>query len=141
VVGPGYGCKKPELKVEITEKKLVDYEAELANTPSDLSQFINKNVSYKSVSSYPRIIRDVAVWVPEETAVETIVELIKKSAGNLCVEGPVLFDEFSKEGRKSLAFRLVFQSYEKTLSDNEANDQLAKVIASLEKQTGFEVRK
>ncbi|MFA5023038.1 MAG: hypothetical protein WC537_02080 [Candidatus Paceibacterota bacterium] len=39
-----------------------------------------------------------------------------------------------------MAFRLVFQSYEKTLSDEEANKEMEKVIEALEKES-YEVRK
>ncbi|MFA5000648.1 MAG: phenylalanine--tRNA ligase subunit beta [Candidatus Paceibacterota bacterium] len=106
-----------------------------------LSDLINKNASYKLVSPYPRIIRDVAVWVPENTQTDEVAKIIKESAGELCVAGPILFDEFAKEGRKSLAFRLVFQSYTKTLSDDETNAPMAQIIKNLEKQAGFEVRK
>lgn len=106
-----------------------------------LEDLVNKNASYKIVSPYPRIIRDIAVWVPAASDVKTVAELIKSSAGELCVEGPILFDEFTKEGRKSLAFRLVFQSYVKTLSDDEANRELARVIECLDRQLHFEVRK
>jgi len=119
--------------------KLVEETKEISETKLD--DLINKNASYKIVSSYPRIIRDVAVWVSETTSVEEVSGLIKKVVSELCVEGPILFDEFTKEGRKSLAFRLVFQSYVKTLSDDEANAEMDKVIETLEKQAGFEVRK
>ncbi len=105
-----------------------------------LEDLVNKKASYKIVSSYPRIIRDVAVWVPEVTSSEEVGDLIKKSVSDLCVFGPVLFDEFAKEGKKSLAFRLVFQSYDRTLSDDEANTELDKVIEALEAK-GYEVRK
>jgi len=107
---------------------------------SDLSAFNSPAFNYQPISNYPRIIRDVAVWVPEETSSEDVGGLIKKSVSELCVLGPILFDEFVKEGRKSLAFRLVFQSYDRTLSDDEANAELNKVIEALEAK-GFEVRK
>lgn len=105
-----------------------------------LEDLVNEEANYKIVSSYPRIIRDVAVWVPENTMPEFVIDLIKKSVSSLCVLGPILFDEFTKEGRKSLAFRLVFQSYDRTLSDDEANKEMAKVIETLEKES-YEVRK
>ncbi len=105
-----------------------------------LEDLINKNASYKIVSPYPRIIRDIAVWMPENIEVETVTGIIKEFASELCVEGPILFDEFSKGGRKSLAFRLVFQSHSKTLSDDEANNRMSLIIKALEGQTSFEVR-
>ncbi|MCA9365303.1 hypothetical protein KC723_00235 [Candidatus Kaiserbacteria bacterium] len=42
-----------------------------------------------------------------------------------------LFDEFSKDGRKSYAFRLVFQSPEKTLTDEEVNNIMEKINAAV----------
>ncbi len=124
---------------EINFDELVEESSD--TTPVPLEGLVNKNASYKIVSPYPRIIRDIAVWVPENTAVEAVMTTIKSSAGDLCVLGPILFDEFVKEERKSLAFRLVFQSYQKTLSDDEANLEMSKVIEALEKCPNFEVRK
>jgi phenylalanyl-tRNA synthetase beta chain len=108
--------------------------------PADLASLASKTKTYRKVSSYPRIIRDVAVWVPENVADDEVQDAIKSSAGELLVLGPVLFDKFPKDGRVSLAFRQVFQSYEKTLSDEEVNKIMDEVIAALEKK-GWEVRK
>jgi len=105
----------------------------------NLSDFLSPAFTYKKISAYPRIIRDIAVWVPEETDIELVGGEIKTSAGSLCVEGPILFDEFAKEGRKSLAFRLVFQSFDKTLSDDEVNKEMETVTAKLQ-TNGWEVR-
>lgn len=106
----------------------------------NLTETINSKVDYKIISPYPRIIRDIAVWVPQTTKIAIIESLIKESAGELRVVGPILFDEFSKEDKKSLAFRLVFQSHQRTLLDSEINDQMTKITDLLESQ-GYEVRK
>lgn len=106
---------------------------------ADLSSYLSNNI-YKVIPSYPRIIRDVAVWVPTDTKAELVEQRISDSAGPLLDYGPVLFDTFEKDGRKSLAFRLVLQSYEKTLSDSEANAVMDNVIKALENM-GLEVRK
>lgn len=95
--------------------------------------------AYKKVSSYPRIIRDIAVWVPKNKTVEEIQITIKNQAGEFCVEGPILFDEFVKDEKKSLAFRLVFQSMEKTLSDEEINLVMDRITEQM-KINGWEVR-
>lgn len=50
-----------------------------------------------------------------------------------------LFDTFTKEGRTSLAFRLIFQSMDRTLTEQEANDAMARVADKLRAQ-GFEIR-
>ena len=94
--------------------------------------------AYKPFSLYPFIIRDVALWVPEVTDPEVVMSSIAKNAGSLLVKCE-LFDTFSKDGRKSYAFRLLFQSNERTLTDEEINSVMEKVTAALI-GGGFEVR-
>jgi phenylalanyl-tRNA synthetase beta chain len=101
---------------------------------------------YQKISIYPFVPRDIAMFVPPEVKQEQAADLIKKSAGtDLLVVGPTLFDVFEKKGadgkieKKSLAFHMVFQSQEKTLSDDEVNkimDKVYKAISSL----GWEIR-
>ena len=97
---------------------------------------------YKKPSSYPFMLRDIALWVPLGVTSESILEIITQKAGDL-LRTKRLFDVFTKdfpEGKKnSYAFNLVFQSDEKTLSDDEVNLIMERVQASLEKQ-GYEVR-
>ena len=58
---------------------------------------------------------------------------------DLLIKEPYLFDSFSKEGRTSYAYRLVFQSYEKTLSDDEINPIMDKINAKIS-ELGWQVR-
>ena len=62
------------------------------------------------------------------------------NTGELLVTEPRLFDEFSKGGRTSYAYRLVFQSYEKTLFDGEINDIMDKITEKIEANKGWDVR-
>lgn len=96
------------------------------------------DVTYQTFSVYPAISRDIAMWVPESQKEEIVLNILQASAGNLCVRIS-LFDKFSKDDRVSYAFRLVFQSKEKTLTDNEINDVMTGVYESV-KAAGFEVR-
>lgn len=66
-------------------------------------------------SIFPFITRDIAVWVPEETQTDELIDLYENCAGDLLVHTPYVFDSFLKDGKKSIAIRLVFQSYEKKL--------------------------
>ncbi|HUY62465.1 MAG TPA: phenylalanine--tRNA ligase subunit beta [Candidatus Paceibacterota bacterium] len=93
---------------------------------------------YKPFSQYPFIVRDVACWVPADTDEASVGELIRKHAGDLAVRLD-RFDTFEKEGRTSYAFRLVFQSFERTLTDDEVNAIMEKVYAAL-KEKGYEIR-
>lgn len=109
----------------------------------DPGPLLHPETVFKPFSLFPRIIRDIALFVPKEVKAEEVEKIIRESAGPLLVEGPVKFDEFSKEGeaRTSLAFRVAFQSNEKTLSDTEANEALLGIISALEKHPNWEVRK
>ncbi|MBY0294048.1 hypothetical protein K2Q08_01800, partial [Patescibacteria group bacterium] len=95
-------------------------------------------VQYKPFSRYPYIVRDVAFWIPEGTDEVEVQNLIKQEAGELCAK-IALFDRFQKADKTSLAFRLIFQSFDKTLEDSEANTAMEKVYAAL-KAKGFEIR-
>ncbi len=103
------------------------------------SEFVN----WKSLSVYPFMTRDIAFFVSEEAKQKNLKEIFLLWAGPLCVRVD-MFDEFEKtldDGSKKLsqAYRLVFQSQEKTLTDEEVNT----VMQSVEKEIralGCEVR-
>ncbi|KKR68606.1 MAG: Phenylalanine-tRNA ligase beta subunit [Parcubacteria group bacterium GW2011_GWF1_40_6] len=96
-------------------------------------------MKFKMWSLFPFIARDIAVWVPENILSEEVEKIIKENAGDVVVRGPELFDEFKKEGQISYAFRLVFQSFESTLTDQEINDVMTKVSDKL-KERDWQVR-
>ncbi len=94
--------------------------------------------AYKPFSLYPFITRDIAFWAPADTDVGLTKSNIEENAGELLARLDP-FDRFEKEGRVSLAFRLVFQSMERTLTDDEVNTIMEKIYAAL-RAAGFEVR-
>ncbi len=98
---------------------------------------------YKKISPYPFVLRDIAVFVPDGVKENEVLEIIT-GAGELLVQTK-LFDVFQKtleDGTKkiSYAFRLVFQSQEKTLSDEEVGEIMEKVTAELNRHEGWKVR-
>ena len=64
--------------------------------------------------------------------------VIKENAGDLCAKIS-LFDTFTKDGKTSYAFRLVFLSFDRTLTDVEINTEMEK-INSAAQEKGWEVR-
>jgi len=95
-------------------------------------------VTFKPYSAYPFVSRDIALWVPETITDDDIRELIITHAGPLLVSLR-LFDTFAKEGRVSYAFRLIFQSFERTLTDAEVGESMDRITGAL-LDHGFEVR-
>lgn len=76
--------------------------------------------AYQPFSVYPFVLRDIAAWTPEIVNVEEFLLIIRNACGPLLVRSD-LVDRFQKDGRTSLAARLVFQSFERTLTDDEVN--------------------
>jgi phenylalanyl-tRNA synthetase beta chain len=101
------------------------------------------DIVYKPFSVYPFIVRDIALFVSGgETADDVkkaIVAVVETAAGKLLVKGPDLFDSFSKDGKTSYAFRMIFQSAERTLSIDEINAVMDTVYGAV-KAKGWEVR-
>lgn len=94
--------------------------------------------AYKPFSIYPFIVRDIALWTSGEAEAGEPERIIQENAGELLTRLDQ-FDRFEKEGRVSLAFRLVFQSMERTLTDDEINGVMEKISAAL-RTARYEVR-
>ena len=84
---------------------------------------------YQPFSKYPYTVRDIALWVAEGTSAEDVLSVIRAHAGDLLARSEQ-FDEFKKGDKVSYAFRLVFQSFEKTLTDEEVNAIMMHVHAA-----------
>ena len=98
--------------------------------------------AYRPFSSYPFIVRDIAMWIPNEMPEDKsrafFDTLVMDSLDNLSCTINFL-DRFEKDGRVSLAFRLIFQSFDRTLTDDEVNGIMQKISSALTAQT-YEVR-
>ncbi len=125
----------------------INFDTLIANLPEqstyEASTLTNLPVvTYKPVSAYPFITRDIAVWVPDTVTWESLRTLCDQ-VGNILVSRIDLFDTFTKEiegvRKTSYAFRLVFQSYEKTLTDEEVNGYMEAYYKVL-KDKGYEIR-
>jgi phenylalanyl-tRNA synthetase beta chain len=76
-----------------------------------------ENKHFKQWSSFPAIIRDIAVLMPNETDKKDLEDILEKA--DLLARPPRLVDVYQKDYQTSYAYRLVFQSDEKTLTDDE----------------------
>ncbi len=97
---------------------------------------------YQPFSKYPFGVRDISMWVPKEVSVNDIAELLSHASG---IDVPIvridLFDTFvnEKTGKTSHAFRLVFQSYKRTLTNEEVDKVMEDIYSEVAKR-GWEVR-
>ena len=96
---------------------------------------------YKPVSRYPGALRDLALVVDAETPSTAVQEVITSFPLVTSVD---LFDVYSggqiAEGKKSLAFRVLYQSPSRTLSEHEVSMVQAQLLEKLGRETGAELR-
>ncbi len=126
----------------------IDFDAMISKLTSGSSDELDfealpRDQRYHPFSLYPFITRDIAVFVPKDIVGDGIWKTIKHGiqdmgAADLLVRDS-LFDVFEKDGKVSYAYRLVFQSYKKTLTDDEVNKIMEKVYSEV-RGKGWEVR-
>ncbi|MEL6554379.1 MAG: phenylalanine--tRNA ligase subunit beta [Cyanobacteria bacterium J06621_11] len=102
-----------------------------------------KAVKFAAYSTYPASDRDLAFFAPLEVTVSDLQRSISKSGGKL-LDSVVLFDEYKgkgvPEGQRSLAFRLVYRSGDRTLTDKDIDPVHEKVRKGLEKSYKVSLR-
>lgn len=96
--------------------------------------FENRQLPYfKDIPRFPPALFDLSFLVDKEIAVGELLGTIKETADNL--RKVVVFDVYEgkplPEGKKSVAFRLFFQSARKTLSAEEIEREVEKVVQAL----------
>ncbi|MBR2743388.1 MAG: phenylalanine--tRNA ligase subunit beta [Clostridia bacterium] len=106
-------------------------------------RYSKKSVSYNPLPRFPAITRDLAFVVNRDMLSGDIEAVIKKYAGKL-LEKVSLFDVYEGkqigEGKKSMAYSVVLRDREKTLTDKNADEVVAKILKGLAGDLGVELR-
>lgn len=112
----------------------------------DLDKLLAKKVGkmkYKEISKFPTIKKDLAILVDKKIPAQEIGINIKKFAGSF-LENYEVFDLYTGKGiaddKKSIAFSLTFGKQDRTLTDEEVNEVMDKIVAGLEKKLHAELR-
>ena len=109
-----------------------------------LAKLASEEQEYQPISRYPAAIRDIAVLVPQFVKVEEVLYKIKNAGGKIIYDID-LFDIYEgeelPEGKKNLAFHIIYQAKDKTLSSEEIDEIQKKIIKTLEKIPEWQVRK
>jgi len=81
--------------------------------------------------------------VADSVIVKDIESIIKEKGGKL-LEGVQLFDVYKgkqiAEGYKSVAYNISFRANDRTLTDDEINPPMKKIVAELENKLGAQLR-
>jgi phenylalanyl-tRNA synthetase beta chain len=112
--------------------------------PVVIDLFENQKVIYKEFGKFPTVQRDLAVIVDKSIPFGNVESAIKKLSLSRLHEIR-LFDVFESnkfgERKKSLAINFTFIDDEKTLTDKEIDDMMEKIMQTVEKEFGAEIRK
>lgn len=91
---------------------------------------VSSTERYQPFSRFPYMVRDIALFIPSNMSSDDIEQIIAEKGSMLLVK-QFLFDRFEKEGKVSLAFRLVFQSSERTLVEQEVQTLMENISNTL----------
>lgn len=120
-----YGIKKRVVCFELDVEKLF--------------QIGNREKSFVDIRKYPPVLRDVSMFVEPSIEAAEVVEIIEGEGGKI-LKDVKYFDKYEKGGRKSLACHLIFWDSEKTLTNDEVEDAMKRIVGKLE-ENGIEIRK
>jgi phenylalanyl-tRNA synthetase beta chain len=126
-----FDIKQPVFYIDINFARLL----ELAS---------QKKITYKEVSKFPAMQRDLALVVDRNLSFDLIDQQVRKS--NLSkLQQMRLFDIFESDklgvNKKSMAVSFTFVDEEKTLTDKEVDGMVARLVQNFEKELGAEIRK
>ena len=100
-------------------------------------------MKFKEISKFPAVNKDLAIVVDKDISAEEIKTQIKKSASS-SLNSLKIFDVYTgkgiEENKKSLAFSLNFGKMNATLTDEEINELLDKIVKDLENKFNAKLR-
>ncbi len=108
-----------------------------------LERFSNLVFTNRSISSYPAMVEDIALSVDETVSADELEALIRQAGGKLLVDVK-LFDVYRGaklgEGKKSLAYQLTYQAFDRTLTDKDALNIRNRIVKQAKNTFGAELR-
>jgi len=98
---------------------------------------------YAEIPAHPPALRDLAVIVDEVTPAGVLADAAQKSGGGN-LQRVDIFDVYRgkgvPDGKKSVALSLVFQSRERTLTDDETEKAVGEILKTLEREFQAQLR-
>ena len=102
-----------------------------------------KKIIAKEISKYPIVERDLAIVVDEKITASEMLETVKSACGKLYYEANI-FDIYRSENvgkdKKSVAIKVKLSDMNKTLTDEEVNKVIQKIIKNFNYKFGASLR-
>ncbi|MGB9612798.1 MAG: phenylalanine--tRNA ligase subunit beta [Candidatus Margulisiibacteriota bacterium] len=127
-----FGALHPDIRRNFEISKPVFYfEFDL----DALFKLIPLEKKYQPLPKFPFVYRDVSMYLPQGLENQRIVEFISKVGGHL-VEKVYPFDKY----KDSIAYRIIYRSPEKTLTEEEVNKKHQEIIQKLVEEFRVQIR-
>jgi phenylalanyl-tRNA synthetase beta chain len=101
------------------------------------------SISFSPIAKYPSVERDIAIVLDETIPSSRIQEIIRTFPTPL-IEEVSVFDYFKggtvPQGKKSLAFNIIYRAQDRTLTDQEIEGLHADLVKDILEKTGGELR-
>ena len=100
-------------------------------------------MKYKEISKFPYIKKDLAIVIDKKYSSQEIAGEIKRAGGHILQKIEV-FDVYNKglePNKVSIAYSLTFENPDRTLTDEEVNAAVDKIVEAVGKKFGAELRK
>lgn len=98
---------------------------------------------YKALPKFPATSRDIAVILDKNINVGEVIKIIESNRNGI-LESYSLFDVYEGEqvgdGKKSVAYSLLFRAEDRTLTDKEVNEVMDKILSGLKEKLNAELR-
>lgn len=108
-----------------------------------LDKYSIKPVQFKSISKFPEVTRDLSILIDDDLNFDKIYKTTKQIDQNL-IKDVSLFDVFEgknlPKNKKSYGISFKLQDNKKTLSENEIEEVMGKIISRLKKEFNAELR-
>ena len=131
-----------KLHPEITQS--LELKGDVLVAELNLHEILSKKLpTYRALSQYPPVVRDLALVVDKNLSVSKLINEIRSQLGDM-LERVSVFDIFAGEkvgeGKKSVGVRLVFRSLQGSLSGEEVNLLVKNLLGRLQESLGVRIR-
>ncbi|MCD8120961.1 MAG: phenylalanine--tRNA ligase subunit beta [Clostridiales bacterium] len=107
-----------------------------------LETFADFDIKYTGIARYPATTRDISMVVPKGILVGQIEDMLAQRGGKI-LESYQLFDIYEGAqilaGHKSVAYSITFRAKDHTLTDDEVNAAMKKILNGLDRM-GIQLR-
>ena len=130
---------KNKTKIYYAEFNIEDINFKVKNESID--KYVNfEETTFKEISDYPLIYRDLSFLVKDSSSIETLFKALESFEEDILIERFIFdFYEDAKKNIIKIGYRFIFQSKEKTLTDLEVDKVINAIVKSSLTIDGIEI--